>query len=710
MAQGVCLRPEPTGFSRQTSSPLGEDILVRILGQYRGERDGTMEVTGGFEMSYRDADLRAESALISSDERTIEVVGNVYLEGPDFVVFGEDAAADRAAEEIRFGAAGFELPLRPARGSASDIVVRADRTLSLNDLIFTTCPEDDVDWLLRARELEIDPEAGFGTARGVMLRFKGMPLLWSPYFSFPIDDRRKSGFLTPQIAERDRTGFDLTVPYYLNLAPNYDLLLEPRIMEDRGPQLRSRFRYLWPATEGQLRLEQIPDDSSLNTSRHFLDLEHETLFGDRWQLLTEIEDVSDSAYFEDLGENLGVISQTHLARFVNLTYFGPRYSVVTRAQEYQTIDDLIDMSDRPYERVPQMLFTGRWGDGVVGFESHAEAVKFDRAVGVTGWRVDSTQELSLSFARAGMYLTPAIGYRQTSYRLDDVAPGENTSPSRGLPVTSLDSGLRFERLTGANGAWIQTAEPRVLFVRIPYEDQSDLPVFDTVLPDFNLVQLFSKYQFVGGDRIADTNRVSFGVTTRLIASATGLERLRATIGQTRFRSPRRVLLPGETAVDTSRSNYVAELGVALSPSWELDVGYQWNGDTEETVRSETRFEFRPEDDRLFGLGYRMREGLLEQGDISVIWPVGDRWRVIGQYSYSLLEKEPLERLAGLEYEACCWLVRLMSRSYIVRSTGQTDTSISIQLELKGLSQRRTTPEELLGRGILGPRRAAPGAD
>jgi len=706
MAQGVCLPVQTTDFSPETDAGLGDSFLIRFLGEGGGRLDGPFEATGGLRIETRDGVLTAERANVdlSSDQTPIEVIGNVRFEGADFVIVGENGIANRATEEISFTSAGFELPARPARGSASDLVIRADQTLSLNDLIFTTCPEDDVDWELIARQLEIDAEAGFGTARGVRLKFKNVPFLWTPYLSFPVDDRRKSGFLTPRIAERDRTGFDVTVPYYLNLAPNYDLLLEPRYMSDRGAQLTSRFRYLMPATHGELNVEQIPDDRALNTSRHFFDLEHESLFGAHWQLVTGIEDVSDAAYFEDLGENLGVISQTHLTRFVDLAYYGPRWTLVTRAQAYQTIDDQIVDIDRPYKRVPQMVFRGDWGDRIVGFESTAEAVKFDRNIGETGWRIDSMQELSLRFARAGMYLTPAVGYRQTNYRIDRTVPGQETSMSRGLPITSLDSGLRFERLAGRERGWVQTIEPRMLYVRVPYEDQSMLPVFDTIVPDFNLVQLFSKYHFAGTDRIADTNQVSAGITTRLIRSATGRERLSATLGQTRYRSPRRVMLPDETAIDDTRSNYVAELGVALNNNWNLDLGYQWNGQTRQTVRAETRFEFRPEEDRLFGVGYRMREGLLEQGDLSVIWPVGERWRLIGQYSYSLLEEKPLERYAGIEYEACCWLVRLLSQHYIVRSTGQTDSSISFQLELKGLSQSRTTPDELLGRGILGYRR------
>ncbi|HUF73598.1 MAG TPA: LPS assembly protein LptD [Gammaproteobacteria bacterium] len=703
-AQDVCRVPVPVDNApADTESPLGERLEIAAGGSSGDAGEGVYELFDGISIRYRGGILSAERASTSEGAAVIEVLENVRLAGDGFEVSAAGASLDRTTEEARFLGAVLDIPARSARATAEEVVVRPQGLISLNEIMFTTCPEDDLDWQLLGRELEIDRPAGFGRARNVRLKFKGVPILWAPYFSFPIDDRRKSGFLAPQISERDRTGFDLTVPVYLNLAPNYDLLLEPRYMEDRGLQVRTSFRYLLPTSDGQLNFERIENDDQLDRARHFIHLEHESRFGSRWQLDSFIDDVSDSAYFEDMGDSLGVISQTHLDRFIDLAYFGPHWSIVSRVQEYQTIDDLIVVSDYPYELRPQMLFQGRWGDRIVGFDSTIEAVDFDRSVGVTGWRLDSTQELSLRFARAGMYLTPAVAMRQTAYRIDDAAPGQNRSPSRALPLTSLDSGLRFERDAGRDRSWIQTIEPRLLYVSIPYQDQSDLPIFDTILPDFNLVQLFNKYRFVGGDRVADTDRVSVGVTTRLIESASGRERISATIGQSRFREPRRIMLPDEPALDSRRSNYVAELGITLSQKWNLDVGYQWSGETEETVRAETRFEFRPENDRLLGVGYRMRKDILEQGDLSLIWPVGERWRVIGQYSYSLLEKEPLERFAGLEYEACCWRLRVTSRRYIVRSTGETDNSISIQLELSGLSQRSATPEELLGRGILSSR-------
>lgn len=702
-AQGICLPPAVTSEPEPVASP-AQDFLEIDAGSISVRRDATTILSEGIRLNYKDGVVTAERATYDPEDTSIAIIGRVTFDNEDFSVFAEDAVLNRETEELSFSAGGFNLPKRPARGSAETIHLTNANLLSLTNLTFTTCPEDDVDWQLLARELELDSEAGFGTARGVRLKFKKIPILYAPYFSFPINDQRKSGFLAPNVAERERTGFDITVPYYFNLAPNYDLTLRPRYMSKRGLQINGTFRYLTPRSNGQFGFEYLPDDEQFHSARRYVNLQHETLFARNWQLIAGIEDVSDPTYFEDMGDSLSVTSLTHLNRFLDISYFGSRWSVDTRLQNFQTLDPFA--TDQPYERLPEVLFQGEWGQRIVGFESETELVNFDRNVGPTGWRFDSTQELSLRFARAGMYLTPAVALRNTSYQLSDQPPGVDNSLSRNLTVSSLDGGLKFEREAGKSDDWIQTLEPRVLYVHIPYEDQSQIPVFDTILPDFNLVQLFRKYRYVGPDRVADTDRLSFGFTTRLIRDASGRERFSATLGQTRYQEEQRVSLP-DTPADTSmQSDYVAEVAVNLNTRWNLDVGYQWNGQTNSTVRAETRFEYRPQDDRLFGIAYRLRQGILEQSDLSMVWPVGDSWRLIGQYSYSLLESEPLEQFVGLEYEACCWRLRLIGRRFIVRSTGETDSTISVQLELKGLSRSVTRPEDLLDRGILGYRRLA----
>jgi LPS-assembly protein len=661
--------------------------------------------SGPVEIHYRDVTITADRVSHDRDNDRLEAIGQVILTNPDVTVSGEDVQVDTDAETIRFAGAAFEMPKRPARGSAEDILIESDSTLSLMEVLFTTCPPEDTDWELQANSILLDVNGGVGTARGVKLDFKGVPILWAPYFTFPINNERKSGFLTPAISDRDRTGIDITVPYYLNLAQNYDLTLEPRYMSERGTQVRSMFRYLLPRSDGRFDFEYLPNDDELDQTRRYVNLQHQTEFEEGWQVLSNIEEVSDDAYFEDLGSSLAVTSQTHLNRFLDIAYFAPYWSMLTRFQNYQTIDPVLLPEEYPYERVPQLLFDGRWRGRRLGFDSNTELVNFDRNVGVIGWRLDTTQEVSLRFGRPGMYLTPAVALRQTNYWLEDTAPGTDDTLTRSLPVGSLDMGLTFERDAGRDAGWIQTLEPRLLYVSVPFEDQSQLPVFDTVLPDFNLIQLFRKYQFVGPDRITDTEQVSFGVTTRLIDAADGRERLTATLGQTRYLSAQHVSLPNAVPNDANASDYVAELSIGLQQAWVLDFGYQWNDATNSTARVETRFEYRPQADRLFGFGYRYRRDQLQQGDFSLVWPAADRWRIIGQYSYSFRENEPLEQFVGWEYEACCWRFRMVGRRYVSR-TGESDDAISLQLELKGLSQRATSPEELLDRGILGYRSIA----
>ena len=682
--------------------PADDDAPIEFtFGHIELSGDDPAELSERIEIRYRDTTITAERATV--DQSNIDVGGGVTLTDPNVTVFTQDLQVDTDAETITVTGAGFEMPKRPARGSADEMLIRSDSTISLTSVLFTTCPADNMAWELKANTIELDVNRGVGTARGVKLDFKGVPILYAPYFTFPINDERKSGFLTPDISDRDQTGLDLRVPYYLNLAPNYDLTLEPRYMSKRGTQLRSEFRYLLPQSAGRLDFEYLPNDDEVDRTRRYVNFAHQTLFGDGWRVLSGVEEVSDDAYFEDLGSSLAVTSQTHLNRFLDINYFAPYWSVLTRFQNYQTIDPVLTPEQRPYERVPQMVFFGRWLGERLEFNSDTEIVNFDRDVGTTGWRLDSTQELAMRFARAGMYLTPAIAWRQTNYWLDQPNATGDDSPTRSLPVGSLDTGLTFERGAGDGGRWIQTLEPRLLYVQVPFEDQSQLPVFDTVLPDFNLIQLFRKYQFVGPDRVTDTDQLSFGVTTRLIDARDGRERLTATLGQTRYLNAQRVSLPGMAPNAANASDYVAEVSIGLHDAWNLDVGYQWNDAADSTSRVETRFEYRPKDDRLFGFGYRYRQNLLEQGDFSLVWPVAERWRVIGRYSYSLLENEPLEQFVGWEYEACCWRFRMVGRRYVSRRTGETDSAISIQLELKGLSQRASSPEELLDRGILGYR-------
>ncbi len=301
-----------------------------------------------------------------------------------------------------------------------------------------------------------------------------------------------------------------------------------------------------------------------------------------------------------------------------------------------------------------------------------------------------------------MFLPPAVARDYTRYELENTRPGDASAPSRSVPIGSVDAGFILERTMNTGTRRIQTIEPRLLYVHVPIRDQASLPVFDTIEPDLNLVQLFRKNRFLGVDRIGDTDQVSFGVTSRILDVSSGRELVSATVGQTRYLSDREVTLPGGSNTTTFEdSDYVAEMRFLLYENLNFDFGHQWSTGDRGTTQSEARLQYRPARNKVLNLAYRFRRDSLEQGDLSWAWPINVNWNFVGRYNYSFRDQEVLEQFFGLEYESCCWGVRLVTRRYISARDGTRDSSVGLQLVLKGMTSVGTAADKLLERGILG---------
>jgi LPS-assembly protein len=352
--------------------------------------------------------------------------------------------------------------------------------------------------------------------------------------------------------------------------------------------------------------------------------------------------------------------------------------------------------------LPQIFARGYWPDNVLGltYGLDAEMVYFDRDVGVTGWRFNAAPEISLPFENPGWFVTPAVGVDFTQYVLENTLVGQDENPNRTVPTASLDAGLYLERQMKSNKQRVQTLEPRLLYVHVPHREQSGLPVFDTIVPDLNLVQLYRKNRFLGVDRIADTDQLSVGITSRIIDWNTGRELMSATIGQALNLSDQRVTLPGEPIDFSDSSDYIAELRFFVYDNFNFNLGHQWSRDGG-TTQSEARLQYRPNSNKILNFAYRFRRQLLEQGDISWSWPLSQSWNFVGRYNYSFRDDEVLEQFYGLEYESCCWGFRLVAREFISTRDGTRDTLIGLQLVLKGMSSVGTKADRLLERGILG---------
>ena len=697
-----------TGRPLAVDSPLRDIVLDNPetiqfeAGRFEAQmgEEPTAVMSGGVLLRRDDKVAGADTARFDPEHRALHLEGGVRYEDPRTQILSRSAEFSYDVGRIRFEGAEFLLGASGGRGAAEELEINESGELLLGRVEYTTCPPGSEDWLLQGKSIKLDTRDGVGTAKGMKLRFKNVPILYLPYISFPISDARKSGVLTPEIGSTSRSGNEIRVPYYWNIAPNYDATITPRLLTTRGLQLRTEFRYLTPRNDGIVMADYLPDDDQTGEDRTQLRFTHRTLWDSGWRNRISLQEVSDSEYFEDLGGSLSVSSITHLDRHVRFDYYSDRFSFFAQAQDYQTIDNTIEPGDQPYRRLPQVLVNANWPVGFLQLGIDSELVNFDRDTGVTGWRFNASPTVALDFGKPGWFFKPAVAFDYTRYALSDTLPGEQTDPSRSVPITSVDTGLILERGM-SNVGRIQTLEPRVLYVNIPYRDQDALPLFDTILPDLNLVQLYRKNRFLGVDRIGDTEQVSVGVTSRILDVGTGRELMSATIGQTLYLSDRDVALPGMPGSTSESSDYIAQLRFLLLENVNFDLGHQWGTGASGTTRSEARLQYRPATSKILNLAYRFRRDSLEQGDLSWSWPVARHWNFVGRYNYSFRDKETLEQFYGIEYESCCWGLRLVSRRYISKRDGTRDSSIGLQLVLKGMTSVGTGADKLLERGILG---------
>ncbi|MFQ5608663.1 MAG: LPS-assembly protein LptD [Woeseiaceae bacterium] len=703
---------EPLACQNTIATELGEprqdqDTIELSAGEFEatfGRRPSAM-MGGGVVLRRGNKLAGADDAYYDPDDRAMHLNGNVRYEDPGTQIVSDSAEFSYDSGRIHFTGAEFSLGSNNARGAAAGLLITQEGQLQLDEVSYTTCPPHSVDWELRAGDIDLDTRAGTGTARNIRLKFKKVPILWAPYISFPIGDARKTGILTPEIGSSGRSGNEIRVPWYWNIAPNYDATITPRLLTSRGLQLQTEFRYLTEINDGIITAQYLPKDDLTDESRAFVSLQHRTRFGGGWRNRIDYQEVTDNQYFEDLGGSLSISSITHLNRSISFDWQTDTMSFFGQAQDYQTLDDAILPVEEPYQRLPQVLFRGYWPDalGRVAFGFDSEVVNFDRDVGVTGWRLNLAPSVTLPLHGAGWFFQPEVTFDHTRYDLSDTLPGDDTEPSRDIPISSIDTGLIFERdLNGTNGSRrIQTIEPRLLYVHIPFRDQDALPVFDTITPDLNLVQLFRKNRFLGVDRIGDTDQLSAGITSRILDVASGRELVSATIGQTRYLSDRQVTLPGVAMAIEEQSDYIAEVRFGFYENWNFDVGHQWASGPGDTTKSQARVQFRPASNKVLNFAYRFRRDSLEQGDVSWSWPVSGRWNFVGRYNFSFRDDEVLEQFFGLEYESCCWGLRIVSRRHISTRDGTRDSSFGLQLVLKGMTSVGTSADKLLERGILG---------
>ncbi len=680
--------------------------------------DGTSVFTGNVEVNRAGQELRAGRATYNQTTGKVSAQGNVSVRDSDIILNADQGEWSLADDKGSMIDAEYRLRQMHARGEASHVHRKGKQLTKLKNATYTTCPPGDDAWQLQASEVDLDHTEAVGSAENVVIRLAGYPVFYTPYISFPLNDERKSGFLIPTIGSSNKTGFDVSTPYYWNIAPTMDATITPRYMADRGLMLNGEFRYLHTRGEGQVRagilgsdnLETDGEDINPNyeEDRKHFSWQNRTRLAPKWTTNLDYNYVSDDEYLEDFGSNLSLTSTTHLNRKLDLNYHGDNWNFFARAQGYQTLTD----ATKPYQRLPQLKLTGSLPDQAMGltYGLTTEYVDFAHDTQVAGQRVHVEPSVSLPWASAAAFIKPRIALSHTRYDLDENVTGNiDTTPTRTLPITSVDSGLFFEKeLNFSNNSYIQTLEPRAFYLYVPYRDQSDIPDFDTSLRTFNMNQLFSYDRFSGVDRIGDANQLSLAITTRFIDKQTGRENLRLSLGQIRYFDDRDVSLGNSYNSHQSGSDMVAEVAASIAKEWSVRGQIQWNPHDEQTNMSALSVRYRSDKGKLLNIAHRYRrdgvtdvEGL-EQVDISARLPFNKQWSMVGRWYRSIKDSTTLEALAGLEYQSCCWATRLVVRDYVNDVTDDDrNLAFFFQIELKGLGNFGQKTEKLLEKSILG---------
>ena len=675
-----------------------------------GESEKWVQSSGKVELRTRRETVLADWLHYDLVTEEVWAKGNVLMRrGADWIS-GPEAKFKRGDETGFFHQPEFHIGDNASRGDAKDLLFVGENRYELKDFRYTTCVAGNDDWYLTSREVDLDRSRLVGTARNASIIFKGVSILYSPYLDFPLSNERKSGFLTPVFGSTSSRGIEMSIPYYLNLAPNYDATLTPRVMTRRGLQINGQARYLFPDMAGEADAEVLPDRIT-GTNRYGLSWKHNQNFGFLPGLAgyVNIQKVSDDAYFTDLSDRLVVTSQSTLPREGGFVYNRGPFSLLTRIQRFQTLQDPANPITPPYFREPQLLMTMspvEWKG--LDFQASGEFVRFHQSALVNGDR--TVLYPSVTWAQRGnaWFVNARTGLHMTHYDLDNATLAESHL-NRVVPISSVDGGLVFERDANLfDKAFTQTLEPRAYYVYIPYRRQDQIPAFDTAIDEFNFSQLFTENRYLGSDRIGDANQLTLAAVTRLSDPQTGEERMRFAIGQRYYFQDQRVTLT-EAPRTANTSDLLLSGEGRLSDAWSAAGTFEYNLNHPQTERLDLGVRWQPGPGRVLNASYRyIRQQVdptgntsqLKQVDFSGQWPFLDGWSVIGRWNYSLVDGKTLEGVAGLEYNAGCWAFRIVGQR-LTTTTQLASKSVFVQFELNGLARLGTNPIDVLKRSVPG---------
>lgn len=746
----LALKNSPMLVEGVSKAPEDEGPTFVSGDKISGRPDLETVIEGNAELRRGDTLMRADRIEYYQPDDQLKSTGNVRINKAGNRFEGPELQLKLDRFEGFFTTPSYRFLQNGGNGQAVRVDFIDDKHFTAHQATYTTCERGNEAswkpaWEMTATRVDFDLDRDVGVATGAVVRFKQVPILAFPKVSFPLSDKRKSGFLPPTLGLDSLNGFEVRQPYYFDIAPNRDATFSPAIMVKRGVDLAGEFRYLEPTYSGQLRANVLPADQLRGRDRWSYSLQHKGAIDTGVPsigglgLNLNLNKASDNDYWRDFPVATGQVTQRLLTQDASLSWSQGYFSSSLRALKWQTLQDISAPIVPPYDRLPQLTAAYTRFDAPLfglaalggGFDWSAEAdfTRFSADQNLTkqpnGNRAFTRLQVSHPYLAPWGYITPKVQLHATSYQLESPLANGAMSASRVVPTFSLDSGVTFERDASYFGrSFTQTLEPRAFYVRTPYRDQGYLPNYDSGVNSFNFATVFTENAFVGNDRISDANLLTLGLTSRLLDPATGAEAVRLGVAQRLRFDDQRVSLPaiGTTPVPgvlpvTDRvSDLLVGATVNWVPQWTFDSTVQYNPKLSQSELASIGVRYNPGTYRTISAAFRRQRNISQQVDVGWQWPINDLWGDkgqdlgagrgqgggryygVGRLNYSTLEKKLVDAVVGIEYDGCCWIGRVvLQRSQ--NSTATANTRILFQLEMVGFSRIGSSPLETLKNNV-----------
>lgn len=702
-SQCIIEPPVPRIQSQSAGLTAAEQNRIRIISDSSDAQMGEQAIfRGDVVFSQGDRHVAADEAILDQKTEQFDANGNLVFQDSLFTITADSLQAQMRSNSATLSGAQYWLHGQQVHGDAERLQITRDNNLILTNTNFTTCPPDNVSWLLEAEKIKINSEEEWGEIWNAKLRIMDVPVFYIPYMTVPVSDKRKSGFLYPSFSTSTTDGFETSVPYYWNIAPEYDLTFTPTYMSNRGLFTKTEFRYLaGEAQSGQINLEYLGNDKLLSSSpnRYLYGFQHQGAINENWRVQANFVDVSDNNYFNDLNSDVNRATDNQLSRIGEVSFFEHNWDVSARVQDIKVLGE----DEKPYQVMPQFNFNYRkvnlWQNLDFGFNSEVTNFTHQDSDVNTATRLHMAPSLTLPIHGPSGSITSQVKLMQTNYWQENNDPSItlDDTVSRTIPQVRLNGQINFERFTELfDQNYRQTLEPQFQYLYVGYEDQSGIGIYDTALLQDDYFGLFRDRRFSGLDRIADTNQVTVGLTTRLFDEH-NQEATKFSLGQIIYLQDSRVGYEDDVfEQNQSTSVIAAELDTRLIQDWYMGAAIQYDTNTSENKKTEVTLDFRPETNKLLQFSYRYVPDLLNtntndrvnisQAGVRAAWPIRDDLYFVGNWYYDLNEERSIETYTGVQYESCCWALRL-SYHYRIKTNYEDDFNPS------------TDPRELFDRGV-----------